>query len=64
MTIRATNAKAKLDENLPIRPQHEEFYKELSEDDIRQVINPQRLAELLAQADAFTLVNSEQLDEF
>lgn len=65
MTIQPTNAEANLQENLPTQSDDEAFYQEqLSEDDIRQVMNPQRLAELLAQADAFSVVNSEKLDEF
>lgn len=37
---------------------------ELDENDIRQVMNPERLEQLLAQAEAFSVVNSEALDEF
>lgn len=36
----------------------------LSLDDISKVMNPERLATLLAQAAAFSLVNSEDLDDF
>lgn len=32
--------------------------------DISKVMNPERLASLLAQADAFCMVNSESLDDF
>ncbi|MFW2177609.1 MULTISPECIES: hypothetical protein [unclassified Moraxella] len=37
---------------------------DLSDESIRQVINPERLAQLLSQADAFGVVNSEKLDDF
>lgn len=36
----------------------------LSLGQISQVMNPERLAALLAQADAFGVVNSEALDDF
>lgn len=45
---------AKLTENL----------NELSDADIARVMNPERLNQLLMQADAFTRVNSEDLDDF
>lgn len=45
---------AKLTENL----------NELSDADIASVMNPGRLNQLLMQADAFTRVNSEDLDDF
>ena len=45
---------AKLTENL----------NELSDADIASVMNPARLTQLLNQADAFTRVNSEDLDDF
>lgn len=45
---------AKLTENL----------NELSDADIANVMNPERLNQLLMQADAFTRVNSEDLDDF
>ena len=45
---------AKLTENL----------NELSDADIASVMNPARLTQLLTQADAFTRVNSEDLDDF
>ena len=45
---------AKLTENL----------NELSDADIASVMNPDRLTQLLTQADAFTRVNSEDLDDF
>lgn len=37
---------------------------ELSDAEIASVINPDRLTQLLTQADAFTRVNSEDLDDF
>ena len=45
---------AKLTENL----------NELSDVEIASVMNPARLTQLLTQADAFTHVNSEDLDDF
>ena len=45
---------AKLTENL----------NELSDVEIASVMNPARLTQLLNQADAFTRVNSEDLDDF
>ena len=45
---------AKLTENL----------NELSDAEIASVMNPERLNQLLMQADAFTKVNSEDLDDF
>lgn len=45
---------AKLTENL----------NELSDAEIASVMNPARLNQLLTQADAFTRVNSEDLDDF
>lgn len=45
---------AKLTENL----------NELSDAEIASVMNPARLTQLLTQADAFTHVNSEDLDDF
>ena len=45
---------AKLTENL----------NELSDADIASGMNPERLNQLLMQADAFTRVNSEDLDDF
>ena len=45
---------AKLTENL----------NELSDAEIASVMNPARLTQLLNQADAFTRVNSEDLDDF
>ena len=45
---------AKLTENL----------NELSDAEIASVMNPARLTQLLTQADAFTRVNSEDLDDF
>ena len=45
---------AKLTENL----------NELSDADIASVMNPERLNQLLTQADAFTRVNSEDLNDF
>ena len=45
---------AKLTENL----------NELSDVEIASVMNPARLTQLLTQADAFTRVNSEDLDDF
>ena len=37
---------------------------ELSDAEIASVMNPDRLTQLLNQADAFTRVNSEDLDDF
>lgn len=37
---------------------------ELSDAEIARVMNPERLNQLLMQADAFTRVNSEDLDDF
>lgn len=37
---------------------------ELSNAEIASVMNPERLNQLLMQADAFTRVNSEDLDDF
>lgn len=37
---------------------------ELSNAEIASVMNPARLTQLLTQADAFTRVNSEDLDDF
>ncbi|MBD3727465.1 MAG: hypothetical protein IE936_10415 [Moraxella osloensis] len=37
---------------------------ELSDAEIASVMNPERLNQLLMQADAFTRVNSEDLDDF
>lgn len=37
---------------------------ELSDAEIASVMNPDRLRQLLTQADAFTRVNSEDLDDF
>nr|WP_312116538.1 hypothetical protein [Moraxella sp. CTOTU47915] len=37
---------------------------ELSDAEIASVMNPDRLTQLLTQADAFTRVNSEDLDDF
>ena len=37
---------------------------ELSNSEIASVMNPARLTQLLTQADAFTRVNSEDLDDF
>lgn len=37
---------------------------ELSDAEIASVMNPARLTQLLNQADAFTRVNSEDLDDF
>jgi len=37
---------------------------ELSNSEIASVMNPARLNQLLTQADAFTRVNSEDLDDF
>jgi hypothetical protein len=37
---------------------------ELSNSEIASVMNPARLTQLLNQADAFTRVNSEDLDDF
>ena len=45
---------AKLTENL----------NELSDAEIASIMNPARLTQLLTQADAFTRVNSEYLDDF
>ena len=46
---------------------HQPFYPssgELSDAEIASVMNPDRLTQLLTQADAFTRVNSEDLDDF
>ena len=50
----STTNNAKLTENL----------NELSDAEIASVMNPDRLTQLLTQADAFTRVNSEDLDDF
>ena len=50
----STTNNAKLTENL----------NELSDAEIASVMNPDRLTQLLNQADAFTRVNSEDLDDF
>ena len=50
----STTNNAKLTENL----------NELSDAEIASVMNPARLTQLLTQADAFTRVNSEDLDDF
>ena len=39
-------------------------FSELSDAEIASVMNPDRLTQLLTQADAFTRVNSEDLDDF
>ena len=41
-----------------------EKLNELSDAEIASVMNPERLNQLLMQADAFTRVNSEDLDDF
>ena len=41
-----------------------ENLNELSDAEIASVMNPDRLNQLLTQADAFTRVNSEDLDDF
>lgn len=46
---------------------HQPLYQssgELSDAEIASVMNPDRLNQLLTQADAFTRVNSEDLDDF
>lgn len=40
------------------------YCNELSTTEIASVMNPERLTQLLTQADAFTIVNSEDLDDF
>ena len=53
----------RLDQDVPAAtPLH--FDDELSEETISQVMNLERLADLLAQADAFGVVNAEDLDSF
>ncbi|VXB38280.1 conserved hypothetical protein [Enhydrobacter sp. AX1] len=42
---------------------HQPLYP-LSDAEIASVMNPDRLNQLLTQADAFTRVNSEDLDDF
>ena len=45
-------------------PKLTENLNELSDAEIASVMNPARLTQLLNQADAFTRVNSEDLDDF
>lgn len=55
---------AKINEDIDENLLEPTFIDELDEDDIRQVMNPERLAQLLAQADVFGVINSENLDDF
>lgn len=55
---------AKINEDIDENLLEPTFIDELDEDDIRQVMNPERLAQLLAQADIFGVINSENLDDF
>jgi hypothetical protein len=58
---------ANIDSDTDTTQVHQPLYPssgELSEAEIASVMNPARLTQLLTQADAFTRVNSEDLDDF
>ncbi|PAL14313.1 hypothetical protein B8W92_09730 [Moraxella osloensis] len=62
-----TDNDADIDTNNDTSQVHEPLYPssgELSDAEIASVMNPERLKQLLTQADAFTRVNSEDLDDF
>ncbi|MBL7667952.1 hypothetical protein I6I86_08365 [Moraxella osloensis] len=58
---------ADIDSDTDTSQVHQPLYPssgELSNAEIASVMNPARLNQLLTQADAFTRVNSEDLDDF
>ena len=62
-----TDNDADIDTDTDTSQVHQPLYPssgELSDADIASVMNPDRLTQLLTQADAFTRVNSEDLDDF
>lgn len=62
-----TDNDADIDSDTDISQVHQPLYPssgELSDAEIASVMNPARLNQLLTQADAFTRVNSEDLDDF
>ena len=62
-----TDNDADIDTNTDTSQVHQPLYPssgELSDAEIASVMNPARLTQLLTQADAFTRVNSEDLDDF
>ena len=62
-----TDNDADIDSDTDTSQVHQPLYPssgELSDAEIASVMNPDRLNQLLTQADAFTRVNSEDLDDF
>ena len=62
-----TDNDADIDTDTDTSQVHQPLYPssgELSDAEIASVMNPARLTQLLTQADAFTRVNSEDLDDF
>lgn len=62
-----TDNDADIDSDTDTSQVHKPLYPssgELSDAEIASVMNPDRLRQLLTQADAFTRVNSEDLDDF
>lgn len=62
-----TDNDADIDSDTDTSQVHQPLYPssgELSDAEIASVMNPDRLTQLLTQADAFTRVNSEDLDDF
>ena len=62
-----TDNDADIDTDTDTSQVHQPLYPssgELSDAEIARVMNPERLNQLLMQADAFTRVNSEDLDDF
>ena len=62
-----TDNDADIDSDTDTSQVHQPLYPssgELSNAEIASVMNPARLNQLLTQADAFTRVNSEDLDDF
>lgn len=62
-----TDNDADIDSDTDTSQVHQPLYPssgELSDAEIASVMNPARLNQLLTQADAFTQVNSEDLDDF
>lgn len=62
-----TDNDADIDSDTDTSQVHQPLYPssgELSYAEIASVMNPDRLNQLLTQADAFTRVNSEDLDDF
>ena len=62
-----TDNDADIDTDTDTSQVHQPLYPssgELSDAEIASVMNPERLNQLLTQADAFTRVNSEDLDDF